>query len=67
MKMYHTETKKLVRVHGEWGSQGREEDSNILGDGRIMEQEGLKEMGFRREHGKKKGEMADTKDFLEKT
>lgn len=65
--MYHTEVKKLVRVHGEGGFQGREEHSNILGEGRIMEQEGFKGVGFRKEHGEKRGrEMADTKDFLKK-
>lgn len=51
--MYHTEVKKLVRVHGEGGFQGRKEYSNLLGDGRIMEQEGLKEVEFRREREKK--------------
>lgn len=52
--MYHTEVKKLVRVHGKGGFQGREEHSNILGEGRIMEQEGLKGVGFRKEHEKKR-------------
>lgn len=65
--MYHTEVKKLVRVHGKGGFQGREEHSNILGEGRIMEQEGLKGVGFRKNMKKKGGrEMADSKDFLEK-
>lgn len=53
--MYHTEVKKLVRVHGKGDFQGREEHSNILGEGRIMEQEGLKGVGFRKEHEKKGG------------
>lgn len=52
--MYHTEVKKLVRVHGEGGFLGREEHSNVLGEGRIMEQEGLKGVGFRKEHEKKR-------------
>lgn len=64
--MYHTEVKKLVRVHGEGGFQGREEHSNILGEGRIMEQEGVKRSGIQKRTLKKKGEMADTKDFLKK-